>query len=112
VITNTVDTYWLEIHIAGDVAEAKFTCREFCYAVGLCVTVQSQTFIYTGGEEEGVVVTIRNYPRFPSTPVTLRETAQKLAELLRQRLFQHTYLIVGSDKTEWSSRRDENPAAK
>lgn len=110
--SNTVNTYWVEIHLAGDEADAKRVCRAFCNEHGLCVTVQPQTFIYTGGQEEGVLVTLRNYPRFPSEPADLWEKAAALAENLRWELCQHSYMLMAPDKTEWLTKRDENPAAK
>lgn len=108
----SVETCWVEIHLAGDLAQAKQVCRAFCLNVGLCVTVRPQTFIYTGGEEEGVVIGLVNYPRFPSKPEALFETAERLAEELRLHLCQHSYLLLAPDKTKWVNRRDENPAAK
>lgn len=110
--TATTQSYFVRIHMAGDIAQAKQVCREQCYAVGLCVTVTPQTFIYTGGEEEGFVVGLLNYPRFPSTPDELREKARTLADRLRERLFQHSYLLETSDVTTWVTARDENKAAK
>jgi len=94
-----------DIFIAGDAAQAKQICRQFCFDVGLCVTIESVSFIYTGGEESGVRVGIINYPRFPKTQSELGETAQSLASALMSGLHQHSYSIVGPDITEWFSRR-------
>lgn len=103
--SNTVQTYRAEIFIAGDYAAAKQACREFCRSEGFCVTVTPTTFIYTGGEETGVIVGCINYPRFPIQPGDLREKATRLAELLRERLCQDSYSIVCSDLTIWESTR-------
>lgn len=110
--TANVPTYWVEIHMAGDFEQARQACREFCHKVGLCVTVQAQTFIYVGGEEAGFVVGLINYPRFPSEPEQLRTKASDLAEVLLGRLCQHSYLLLAPDTTLWVSRREENSAAK
>lgn len=91
--------------MAGDLAAAKQVCREFCFAVGLCVHVEPLTYIYTGGEEEGFKVGLINYPRFPKTVDEIEVTASQLAELLMLRLCQHSYSIVGPEVTAWVSRR-------
>lgn len=102
---TTAPTIRYDIFVAGDLAAAKQVCREFCFEIGLCVTVEPVTYIYTGGEEEGVRVGMINYPRFPSTKETLAETARELAAHLMHRLCQHSYSIVGPDATEWFTRR-------
>lgn len=100
------ETIRFDIFIAGDLAHAKQACREYCFDVGLCVTVEPVDFIYTGGEESGVRVGLINYPRFPTTEEALRERAQQLAEMLMYHLFQHSYSIVGQRETEWFTRRE------
>lgn len=102
---TSVPTIRIEIFIAGDIAQAKQVCREFCFDVGLCVTVEPTTFIYTGGEEEGVRVGLINYPRFPTDAETIGARAKALADLLLKRLCQHSYSIVGPETTQWFSRR-------
>ncbi len=104
-MTTTASTIRFDIFIAGDLAQAKQVCREHCFAVGLCVTVEPVTYIYTGGEEAGVRVGLINYPRFPSSPDELGDKARALAALLMERLCQHSYSIVGPETTEWYSRR-------
>lgn len=100
-------TIRFDIFIAGDFEIAKQVCREHCWAAGLCVTVEPLTYIYTGGEETGVRVGLINYPRFPATHDELRNKACELAERLMRGLCQQSYSVVGPDKTEWYSRRDE-----
>jgi len=98
-------TIRFDIFIAGDLDQARLVCREFCFEAGFCVTVEPVSFIYTGGEEAGVRVGCINYPRFPTDVETLRKKVGDLAERLMHRLFQHSYSIVGPEKTEWFSRR-------
>lgn len=102
---TTVQTIRFDIFVAGDLAQAKQVCGEYCYEVGLCVTVEPVEFIYTGGKESGVRVGLINYPRFPTTEEALREKASVLASFLMRRLSQHSYSIVGPRETEWFSRR-------
>lgn len=98
-------TIRFDIFIAGGLEQAKQVCREHCFDVGLCVTVEPVSYIYTGGEEAGVRVGLINYPRFPSTQDELCGKAGALADLLMRRLHQHSYSIVGPDETRWFSRR-------
>jgi hypothetical protein len=102
---TTCPTIRYDIFIAGDIDQAKNTCRSFCFAVGLCVTVEPVAYIYTGAEEQGVRVGLINYPRFPSDAETIRQRAYDLARLLMHDLYQHSYSIVGPDETTWFSRR-------
>jgi hypothetical protein len=102
---TTTPTIRFDIFIAGDLEQAKQACREYCFAVGLCVTVEPVSYIYTGGEEAGVRVGLINYPRFPADAESLRKTARDLAGKLMERLCQHSYSIAGPDTTEWVSRR-------
>jgi Fe-S-cluster-containing hydrogenase component 2 len=110
--SNSVPTYYVAIHIAGDAEQAKQVCREHCYAVGMCVTVTPTSYIYTGGEEQGVTVRLVNYPRFPSDKQTVLVRATELAARLMARLCQHSYMLETPDETKWVSRRDECSAAK
>ena len=105
---KTVHTFGFDVFMAGDLAQAKQVCREYCFAIGLCVTVEPLDFIYTGGEEAGFKIGLINYPRFPTTIPELRRRATELADLLMKRLCQHSYSIVGPDETTWISRRPEN----
>jgi hypothetical protein len=104
---TTTDTIRFDIFIAGDLDQAKQVCREYCFNVGLCVTVEPVEFIYTGGQETGMRVGLINYPRFPTTEEALHEHASELATFLMRRLCQHSYSIVGPRETEWFSRRPE-----
>lgn len=97
-------TYTVLIYIAGDIADARRVIRDECWYEGLCVTVTPTTFIYTGGEEVGVIVGFVNYPRFPKTPEDINVRARLLAERLMGALYQRTCLIVMPAETHWLSR--------
>lgn len=98
-------TFTATIYMAGDLAVARQACREFCTA-GLCVTIEPTDFVYTGGAEAGVRVGLLNYPRFPAEPSAILDKAFALAELLRERLCQHSWLVVTPTDTFWNSRRE------
>lgn len=101
------ETIRFDIFMAGDIAQAKQLCREYCFAIGLCVTIEPIDFIYTGGEEAGFRVGLINYPRFPTTEDALHQRTSEIADLLMKRLCQHSYSIVGPRETEWFSRRPD-----
>lgn len=103
--SETCPTIRFDIFIAGDIEQAKQVCRQYCFEIGLCVTVEPVAYIYTGGEEAGIRVGLINYPRFPSEEKRLSELAEALANLLLQRLYQHSYTIVGPTETSFHSRR-------
>jgi len=100
-----VETFIATVYVAGELSEARQTCREFCEE-GLCVTVTPTTFIYTGGAEEGVAVGLVNYPRFPSTPEQITDKACRLARLLSDRLYQRTALVVTTTETIWIKKEE------
>lgn len=102
---NVAPTIRLDIFMAGDIAEAKQVCREYCYGVGLCVTIEPVDYIYTGGEEAGFKIGIINYPRFPTTLTDLEAKAFALADVLMKKLCQQSYSVVGPEQTKWFSRR-------
>lgn len=101
-VIKEVEAVHITIWIAGDVADAKATCRRFCMS-GLCVTVEPTDYIYTDGQESGVRIGLLNYPRFPTTAAALWETAESLAGLLRRELCQHSVLISDGKRAKWMS---------
>lgn len=104
-IFHSAPTIQITIVMAGDIEQAKQVCREYCFEVGLCVTIDPTTYIYTGGEEQGFRVGLINYPRFPSSPDEILEKAKALADRLMHRLCQHSYSIITPTETLWFSRR-------
>ena len=93
------------VYMAGDVCHAKQVIRAWCKSHPSCVTVSSTTYIYSGGEESGFVVSFRNYPRFPSSSASLLEKSRLLAAELLVRLGQDSYMIVCGELTEWHTER-------
>lgn len=101
-------SYPVSIFIAGRAADIEDQCRTYCDEVGLCVTCTPTVFIYTHGEEDGYIVGLINYPRFPSEPATIWAHAEALAERLRVEACQQSYTIQAPDKTVWFSHRPED----
>lgn len=98
-------TYRVEIFIGGDYEDAKRICRDYCTAVGLCVTVERTFFAYSFGGEDGIRIGLLNYPRFPAEPQSIRDHAAALGGLLMTGLSQGSYLIVTPEDSAWTSRR-------
>lgn len=103
---KTCHTAWAKIFIAGPIDVAKHTCRKFCLAEGLCVTVDPTTYIYTGGEEAGVVVGLINYPKFESSELHTFRKACKLAHVLLKEMAQRSVTVQGNYQTIWITNEE------
>ena len=101
------NTYWVKIYIAGPLEVAKQVCRKECLREGLCVTIEPTTYIYTGGEEAGVVVGLINYPRFPRPDDETLRRAIVLADNLMDAMCQHSVLVMTPHKTFWKTIRPQ-----
>jgi hypothetical protein len=104
--TESARTYWARIYMSGPIEVAKQVIRKDCLRLGLCVTVDPTTFIYTGGEEAGFVVGLLNYPRFPCEPEALIARARDLMTQLLDATFQHSALLMTPDETTWITKRE------
>ena len=101
-------TYQIKIYLSGPIEAAKQIIREHLLDRPLCVTIEPTTFMYTGGEEAGYVVGLLAYPRFPAAPNELAVRADVLANLLLDRTFQKSALIVTPERTSWISAASIN----
>lgn len=104
---KTAPSFNVDIHMAGDINAAALIIQRYAAETGLCVTLQPQSFIYTGGREEGFRVGFINYPRFPKEPGEIVARATDLARNLIVGLGQHSYSIVTPLETTWCSRRPD-----
>jgi len=93
-----------DVHPIGDV---ELVCREYCDAVGLAVTVTPTKFIYTGGSEDGCIVGLINYPRFPDTQESIKIHSINIAKILMERLNQKRISIVCTDETTLLEHGDD-----
>jgi hypothetical protein len=105
-IEKTVTTFWAKIYISGPIEIAEQIIRQECLRIGLCVTIEPTKFIYTGGEEDGYVVGLINYPRFPAKPEDITARAINLASLLLEGTYQHSILIMTPIDTTWITKRE------
>lgn len=98
-------SFSVRICIAGNRADAARICREYCLEIGFCVTLEDAEYIYTGGQESGVVIGLINYPRFPATREEIEGKAIDLGIRLMEGMCQHSFSIVTPLNTFWYSRR-------
>lgn len=105
--TVLTDSHPVQIFIAGDYEAALASCQVHCDEVGLCVTVTPTTYVYTGGQEPGVIVGFINYGRFPLGRAAIFERARELALKLIADLGQESASVQGPDDTLWISFRKE-----
>jgi len=102
-----VPSFCVEVFIAGDKATARRVLRDYCMKDPCCVTLSSTEYVYRGGLEDGVVVGLRNYPRFPSSPEEIRSRANDIASVLMDEMAQDSCMIVDSTgDTVWRTTRD------
>jgi hypothetical protein len=61
--------------------EALDICQKYVDDVSLCVNVSPTTYVYKNGREEGCIIELINYPRFPEDCFSnIWGKAEKLAE--------------------------------
>lgn len=103
----TEKTYRCNIYASGPIAEAESICRQYCKDIGLCITINSTKFIYSYGEEQGYVIGVINYPRFPKSNDKVWDISVSLAKILMDRTQQGSILVESHDQTEWLTVRDD-----
>lgn len=108
-IVKSAPSFNVAIHMAGDIALAGQIIQRHAIDFPMCVTLAPQSFLYTGGREEGFVVGFINYPRFPvGTCEEIVDRARGLAGKLAIELGQHSFCIVTPVDTIWISRREQS----
>lgn len=90
-------------HSVDEVIEV---CQDFCNSNGLCITVTPTNFVYTDGKENGCLIGLINYPRFPSSNEKIYTTALVLASKLLVVFHQNRVSIICSDKTHMLENTD------
>lgn len=103
-----VTSYKAEIFIAGPIDVARSSCRKYCDEVGLCVTVTPTDYIYTGGQEQGVIIGLINYGRFPASTETILKHAVDLGHLLMEDMNQQSFTVQDGRVGYWHSKRTED----
>lgn len=111
---NKAPSFTVDIYVAGDYDRARDVCRAWTFQVSRCVSVSPVDYVYTGGEEKGVRVTLVNYPRFPKAhpPEEITAEAVDLGNRIALVLQQWSYLVVGPTWSEWYTRKPDHETKK
>lgn len=105
------DPFWANIYIAGPILQIEQICREYC-ETGACVTVTPTNYIFTMGEQSGVIVGLINYPRFPKTNSEILNDAIALGHELLEQCCQGSFTVMTPKETIFFSRRTEDKKSK
>ena len=107
-IKESIETRVIKIYIAGDKNLARQVLQEYVMC-GACVSISDEEYIYTMGNETGIVVNLINYPRFPKNSIELINQAIELAHLLIEKLHQGSCTVVdyGGQSYFLSRRKDD-----
>lgn len=98
-IKNTVPTFYANIHVAGDYDTARAACREITYTFGFCFQIHKVDYIYTGGEESGLLIRVINYPRFPRDPEEITNLVTEFGKIIATKLCQKSFTVETSTDT-------------
>lgn len=99
---DSSDGHLVRLYIGGDLTVAKQVIGKFCRDNGWCVTVTPTDYIYSGGQESGIIVECICYPRFETTFEQNANKMRKLADELVISLNQKSYTILGFERGCWS----------
>lgn len=100
---KSAPSFTVEVHMAGDIDAAALFIQQVAARRGMCVTIAPQSFIYSGGREEGFKIGWINYPRFPKEQAAILEEAITIAEWVRDHIGQRSCSIVTPTETIWIS---------
>lgn len=104
-VLKAESSYPASLFIAGDYDQAVKSAREYCDEISWCFTVTKTMYVYKGGQEEGVIIGLINYPRFPNSPSTIDSHAMALGLKLIKDLNQQSFSIQNSYHTCYVSFR-------
>lgn len=85
--------------IIHSIKEVEDICQSFINDIKWAVTVTPTKFIYVDGQEEGCIVGIIQYPRFPLSETEILSRTFKLAKLLKEKMNQERCSVVCTDKS-------------
>jgi len=77
------------------IEEAYAICQSYCDENPIGLSISPTKFIYHKGAEDGFVVTLINYPRFPKSHNTLKDKSVELGTILLKAFKQERLSIEG-----------------
>jgi hypothetical protein len=101
--TKDCGTYWANIYVGfregydgkiHTIEEAKDIVQKYCDDKSYCVTITPTTFVYKKGREDGCVIGLINYPRFPESIHNILKRAEILAEIFLKEFNQFKISVV------------------
>ena len=99
-ITNTVESK-IYLGLRKEYSETYQDIRElydfisrYCTKNKIGITVTPTRYFYVNGAEDGVILGLINYPRFPSTYEQIKEISINLGNLLIERFDQYRATII------------------
>jgi hypothetical protein len=96
----------IQLFVTGDPIEIEQACQDYCDSIGLCVTVTKTNYIFKGGNEEGFIIGLINYPRFPKTMLDLFLIAEDLGKHLIETCNpEGSFTLQDNEKTFFYSNR-------
>lgn len=108
IISKDCPTHIIKIYIAGDKNLARQVLQEYVMR-GMCVSISDEEYIYTMGNETGIVVNLINYPRFPKSAKELLNEATELAHHLLEKLHQGSCTVADyCGETYFLTRREDD----
>ena len=85
--------------IVHSIDEVYAICQKLCNARKACFTITPTRFIYVDGWEDGVVIGLINYPRFPKEKQRLIYDSWEIASELQDHFKQIRVSITTPEKT-------------
>jgi len=79
--------------------EVKDFLQDYVNKSGLCITISPTSFIYRGGREEGIIIGLINYLRFPTQLKKLEQIAEEIASLCKEKYNPKRVSIEYQDRT-------------
>jgi len=115
-VAKTVKSYTANIYVGFQegydgkihtIEEAINIAQEYCNSAGYGLTVTPTTFIYKDGREDGCIIGLINYPRFPTVPEVIQHHAFRLADIFLEEFKQNRISFVCEDITFMVEQEEE-----
>ena len=106
-LSKQCETVKISIYVTGDESVIRKWLQHYVMR-GLCVTLSKTEYIYTYGNEDGWVVGLINYPRYPSDYDSLLLLANEIAVGVMEETATGSSTIVTDKETIFISRRPQD----